>query len=135
MVSNQENDEDMPKLEKGKTYFFICYSLVAGGKSSFFKITRELIEYELSNDFNCFYVSTDEIKGTLIQQHIQKYPNSTEDEAFNKTQKVANNIFDQQIRKFLTETSNEKINIILVDKNFPNGVGQFSNVFVMDHPG
>ena len=118
-------------LQKGKNYFLICYSLVSGGKSTFYKNILDLVEKdELKNIYNVFYVSSDQVRDELAKDFQKKNQELTYQECFDKVGKNTAKEFDKRIKNFLKLTKKDKINLILVDKNFPQGIDKFLNNFV-----
>ena len=45
-MEKEEKEHYHFKLEEGKTYFFICFSLVCGGKSTFFEEIKSQTQSE-----------------------------------------------------------------------------------------
>ena len=119
------------KLEEGKTYFFICYALVCGGKSTFFNQIKDLGK-ENPDKYNIQFVSSDEIRAELSHQMQKKNPEKTFKECFDKVGKDTAKKFDQEISKAIKTKDNKKINIILVDKNYPQGIDKFLKFFCKD---
>ena len=118
------------KLEKGKTYFFICYALVCGGKSTFFEqILSQTNTEENKSKYNIKMVSSDEIRSNLSKEMQKKNPNMTFKQCFDKLGKETAREFDIQIKKAIDSTDKSKINIILVDKNYPQGIDGFLKKF------
>ena len=118
------------KLEKGKTYFFICYALVCGGKSTFFEqILSQTTTEENKPKYNIKMVSSDEIRANLSKEMQKKNPNMTFKQCFDKLGKETAREFDIQIKKAIDSTDKSKINIILVDKNYPQGIDGFLKKF------
>ena len=118
------------KLEKGKTYFFICYALVCGGKSTFFEqILSQTNTEENKSKYNIKMVSSDEIRANLSKEMQKKNPNMTFKQCFDNFGKETAREFDIQIKKAIDSTDKSKINIILVDKNYPQGIDGFLKKF------
>ena len=118
------------KLEKGKTYFFICYALVCGGKSTFFEqILSQTNTEENKSKYNIKMVYSDEIRANLSKEMQKKNPNMTFKQCFDKLGKETAREFDIQIKKAIDSTDKSKINIILVDKNYPQGIDGFLKKF------
>ena len=64
------------KLSKGKNYFLICYSLVSGGKSTFYNYILDFTKKdEFKNNFNVFYVSSDQVRDELAKEFQKKIKN------------------------------------------------------------
>jgi hypothetical protein len=121
------------KLEEGKTYFFICYALVCGGKSTFFEqIQFQTGTGENKNKYNVRMVSSDQIRAELSYDMQKKNPNMTFKQCFDKVGKATAKEFDKQIKKAIDSKEDNKINIILVDKNYPQGIDKFLNLFCKD---
>ena len=124
---------DRIKLEEGKIYFFICYALVCGGKSTFFEqIKSQTSTEENKNKYNVKMVSSDQIRADLSHDMQTKFPNKTFKECFDKVGKATAKEFDKQIQKAIDSKENDKINIILVDKNYPQGIDRFMKLFCKD---
>ena len=118
------------KLEKGKTYFFICYALVCGGKSTFFEqILSQTTTEENKPKYNIKMVSSDEIRANLSKEMQKKNPNMTFKQCFDKLGKETAQEFDKQIKNAVNSVDKSKINIILVDKNYPQGIDKFLKQF------
>ena len=118
-------------LQKGKNYFLICYSLVSGGKSTFYKNILDLVEKdELKNIYNVFYVSSDQVRDELAKDFQKKNQELTYQECFDKVGKNTAKEFDKRIKNFLRLSKKDKINLYLIDKNFPQGIDKFLNFFV-----
>ena len=118
------------KLEKGNTYFFFCYALVCGGKSTFFEqIVSQTNEEENKQLYNIKVVSSDQIRADLSKEMQSKNPNMTFKECFDKLGKDTARKFDIEIQHAIDSTDKSKINIILVDKNYPQGISGFMKKF------
>ena len=125
--------EKILKLEEGKIYFFICYALVCGGKSTFFEqIQSQTSTEENKNKYNIKMVSSDQIRADLSHEMQKKNPKMTFKQCFDKLGKETAKQFDQQIKKAIESKEENKINIILVDKNYPQGIDKFLKLFCKD---
>ena len=121
------------KLEEGKIYFFICYALVCGGKSTFFEqIQSQTSTEENKNKYNVKMVSSDQIRADLSHEMQKKNPEMTFKECFDKLGKETAKQFDKQIQLAIDSKEDNKINIILVDKNYPQGIDKFLKLFCKD---
>ena len=119
------------KLSKGKNYFLICYSLVSGGKSTFYNYIFDFTKKdEFKNNFNVFYVSSDQVRDELAKDFQKKNQELTYQECFDKVGKNTAKEFDKRIKNFLRLSKKDKINLYLIDKNFPQGIDKFLNSFV-----
>ena len=119
------------KLSKGKNYFLICYSLVSGGKSTFYNYIFDFTKKdEFKNNFNVFYVSSDQVRDELAKEFQKKNQELTYQECFDKVGKNTAKEFDKRIKNFLRLSKKDKINLYLIDKNFPQGIDKFLNSFV-----
>ena len=119
------------KLSKGKNYFLICYSLVSGGKSTFYNYILDFTKKdEFKNNFNVFYVSSDQVRDELAKEFQKKNKELTYQECFDKVGRNTAKEFDKRIKNYLKLSKKDKINLILVDKNFPQGIDKFLNSFV-----
>jgi hypothetical protein len=128
-----ENKEVSLKLEQGNTYFFICFALVCGGKSTFFdQIVSQTTNDQNKDKYNIKIVSSDKIREELSLQMQKKNPNMTFKQCFDKVGKETAKKFDVQIRNAIASKQSDKINIILVDKNYPQGIDKFLKLFCKD---
>ena len=126
----ESNSNSKIKFEKGKTYFFICYALVCGGKSTFFdQIIFQTNTEENKSKYNIQVVSSDEIRADLSNKMQKENPNMTFKQCFDKLGKETAREFDIQIKEAIEKTDKSKINIILVDKNYPQGIDAFVKKF------
>ena len=121
------------KFEEGKIYFFICYALVCGGKSTFFEqIQSQTNTEENKNKYNVKMVSSDQIRADLSHEMQKKNPEMTFKQCFDKLGKETAKQFDKQIQLAIDSKEDNKINIILVDKNYPQGIDKFLKLFCKD---
>ena len=121
------------KLEEGKIYFFICYALVCGGKSTFFEqIQSQTSTEENKNKYNVKMVSSDQIRADLSHEMQKNKPEMTFKQCFDKLGKETAKQFDKQIKSAIESKEDNKINIILVDKNYPQGIDKFLKLFCKD---
>ena len=128
-----EKKEDRFKLELGKTYFFISFALVCGGKSTFFEEIKSQTQSDKNKDkYNIKLVSSDKIREELSLQMQKNNPKMTFQQCFDKVGKETAKEFDTQIKNAIDTTEKEKINIILVDKNYPQGIDKFLKLFCTD---
>ena len=129
----KENNEERIKLEPGNTYFFICFALVCGGKSTFFEqITSQTNSDQNKDKYNVSIVSSDKIREDLSHQMQKENPNMTFKQCFDKVGKETAKKFDKEIKKAIDSKKQDKINIILVDKNYPQGIDKFLKFFCKD---
>ena len=132
-MEKEEKEHYHFKLEEGKTYFFICFSLVCGGKSTFFEEIKSQTQSEKNKSkFNVKLVSSDKIREDLSIQMQKNNPKMTFKECFDKVGKDTAKEFDIQIQSAIDSTEKDKINIILVDKNYPQGIDKFLKLFCTD---
>ena len=118
------------KLKEGNTYFFICYALVCGGKSTFFEqILSQTSTEENKSKYNVIMVSSDQIRSDLSKEMQKKNPGMTFKQCFDKLSRETAREFDTQIFQAIKKRDKSKINIILVDKNYPQGINQFVKKF------
>jgi vacuolar-type H+-ATPase subunit F/Vma7 len=121
------------KLEPGKTYFFICFALVCGGKSTFFEQIKSQTQTEQNKDkYNLKLISSDKIREDLSIQMQKNNPKMTFKQCFDKVGKETAKEFDAQIKNAIDAVEKDKINIILVDKNYPQGIDKFLKMFCTD---
>ena len=117
-------------FKEGNTYFFICYALVCGGKSTFFdQIITQTGTEENKLKYNVIMVSSDQIRANLSKEMQAKNPNMTFKQCFDKLGKETAREFDNQIFQAIKKRDKSKINIILVDKNYPQGIDGFLKKF------
>ena len=129
----KENNEERIKLEPGNTYFFICFALVCGGKSTFFEqIISQTNSDQNKDKYNISIVSSDKIREDLSHQMQKENPNMTFKQCFDKVGKETAKKFDKEIKKAIDSKKQDKINIILVDKNYPQGIDKFLKFFCKD---
>jgi len=129
----KETKEEKIKLEPGNTYFFICFALVCGGKSTFFEqITSQTNSDQNKDKYNVSIVSSDKIREDLSHQMQKENPNMTFKQCFDKVGKETAKKFDKEIKKAIDNKKQDKINIILVDKNYPQGIDKFLKFFCKD---
>ena len=62
----------------------------------------------------------------------KKNPNMTFKQCFDKVGRETAKKFDQEIKKAISSKEQDKINIILVDKNYPQGIDKFLKLFCKD---
>lgn len=128
-----EIKEERTKLEQGNTYFFICFALVCGGKSTFFEQILSQTSSEQNKDkYNIQTVSSDKIREELSHKMQKKNPHMTFQQCFDQVGKDTSKKFDAAIRKAISNKQQDKINIILVDKNYPQGIDKFLKSFIKD---
>ena len=129
----KETKEEKIKLEPGNTYFFICFALVCGGKSTFFEqIISQTNSDQNKDKYNVNIVSSDKIREDLSHQMQKENPNMTFKQCFDKVGKETAKKFDKEIKKAIDSRKQDKINIILVDKNYPQGIDKFLKFFCKD---
>ena len=132
-MEKQEKVERLFKFEEGKTYFCICFALVCGGKSTFFEEIKSQTQSEKNKSkYSIKLVSSDKIREDLSIQMQKNNPKMTFQQCFDKVGKETAKEFDTQIKKAIDETEKDKINIILVDKNYPQGIDKFLKLFCTD---
>jgi vacuolar-type H+-ATPase subunit F/Vma7 len=132
-MEKQEKVERRFKLEEGKTYFFICFALVCGGKSTFFEEIKSQTQSEKNKSkYNIKLISSDKIREDLSIQMQKNNPKMTFQQCFDKVGKETAKEFDTQIKNAIDATEKDKINIILVDKNYPQGIDKFLKLFCTD---
>jgi vacuolar-type H+-ATPase subunit F/Vma7 len=118
------------KLQAGNTYFLICYALVCGGKSTFYEqIISQTSAEENKDKYNIKMVSSDQIRANLSKEMQEKNKDMTFKQCFDKVGKDTAREFDKQIQAAINSYNRNKINIILVDKNYPQGIGAFMKKF------
>ena len=62
----------------------------------------------------------------------KKNPEMTFKQCFDKVGKETAKVFDKEIKKAIESKDDKKINIILVDKNYPQGIDKFLKNFCKD---
>ena len=131
-METQEKTEEKKYLlfEQGKIYFFISFALVCGGKSTFFEEIKSQTEKEKEKEkYNISLVSSDKIREELSLKMQKENPKMTFKQCFDKVGRDTAKEFDTQIKNAIDSANNEKINIILVDKNYPQGINKFLKSF------
>ena len=131
-METQEKKEEKKYLlfEQGKIYFFISFALVCGGKSTFFEEIKSQTEKEKEKEkYNISLVSSDKIREELSLKMQKENPKMTFKQCFDKVGRDTAKEFDTQIKNAIDSANNEKINIILVDKNYPQGINKFLKSF------
>ena len=131
MESPKKEEENILKFEPGKTYFFISFALVCGGKSTFYEAIKTETEKE-KEKYNIKLVSSDKIREELSLKMQKENPKMTFKQCFDKVGKETATEFDTQIQNAIDSVEKEKINIILVDKNYPQGIDKFLKLFCKD---
>ena len=125
-----ENKEERIEFQPGNTYFFICFALVCGGKSTFFEqIISQTSTDQNKDKYNIKIVSSDKIREDLSLQLQKKNPNMSFKQCFDKVGRETAKKFEQEIKKAISSEEKDKINIILVDKNYPQGIDKFLKLF------
>ena len=118
------------KLQAGNTYFLICYALVCGGKSTFYEqIISQTSAEENRDKYNIKMVSSDQIRANLSKEMQAQNKDMTFKQCFDKVGKDTAREFDKQIQAAINSYDRNKINIILVDKNYPQGIDAFMKKF------
>ena len=131
MESPKKEEENILKFEPGKTYFFISFALVCGGKSTFYEAIKAETEKE-KEKYNIKLVSSDKIREELSLKMQKEKPEMTFKQCFDKLGKETAEEFNIQIQNAIDSVEKEKINIILVDKNYPQGIDKFLELFCKD---
>ena len=131
MESPKKEEENILKFEPGKTYFFISFALVCGGKSTFYEVIKTETEKE-KEKYNIKLVSSDKIREELSLKMQKDKPEMTFKQCFDKVGKETAEEFNIQIQNAIDSVEKEKINIILVDKNYPQGIDKFLELFCKD---
>ena len=130
METQEKKDEKYLPFEQGKIYFFISFALVCGGKSTFFEEIKSQTEKEKEKEkYNISLVSSDKIREELSLKMQKENPKMTFKQCFDKVGRDTAKEFDTQIKNAIDSANNEKINIILVDKNYPQGINKFLKSF------
>ena len=128
MESNKH--EETITFEPGKVYFFICFALVSGGKTTFYDYIRN--NDEIKEKYNLYYVSSDQLRNQLAEEYHMEHNELSLQECFDKVGIKTAKLFDKKIKDFIHKKSHDKPNIVLVDKNYPNGIDKFWNLFCKD---
>jgi hypothetical protein len=111
--------ESLGKLKKGITYILIPLGLIGSGKSTIFKIMQDIISSSYSGLINLQVVSSDEIHRKYIDEHLEKNPKKTFEQALTNTRNCSKDRFNGLIKEYIKNSDKEKINLIFLDKNFP----------------
>ena len=133
MENPEKKEEKYLPLEKGKIYFFMSFSLVCGGKSTFFEEIKTQTGKENEKEkYNIILVSSDKIREELSLKMQKDNPKMTFKQCFDKVGRDTAKEFDTQIKNAIDSADKDKINIILVDKNYPQGIKKFLEKFCTD---
>ena len=129
-MESHQHDEPVT-FEPGKVYFFICFALVSGGKSTFYDYihTNEAIKAK----YNLYYVSSDQLRNQLAEEYRAEHTELSLQECFDKVGIKTAKLFDKKIKEFINKKAQDRPNIVLVDKNYPNGIDKFWNTFCKDN--
>ena len=130
MENPEKKEEKYLPFEKGKIYFFMSFSLVCGGKSTFFEEIKTQTGKENEKEkYNIILVSSDKIREELSLKMQKDNPKMTFKQCFDKVGRDTAKEFDTQIKNAIDSADKDKINIILVDKNYPQGIKKFLEKF------
>ena len=130
MENPEKKEEKYLQFEKGKIYFFMSFSLVCGGKSTFFEEIKTQTGKENEKEkYNIILVSSDKIREELSLKMQKDNPKMTFKQCFDKVGRDTAKEFDTQIKNAIDSADKDKINIILVDKNYPQGIKKFLEKF------
>ena len=130
MENPEKKEEKYLPFEKGKIYFFMSFSLVCGGKSTFFEEIKNQTGKENEKEkYNIILVSSDKIREELSLKMQKDNPKMTFKQCFDKVGRDTAKEFDTQIKNAIDSADKDKINIILVDKNYPQGIKKFLEKF------
>ena len=133
MENPEKKEEKILPFEKGKIYFFMSFSLVCGGKSTFFEEIKTQTGKENEKEkYNIILVSSDKIREELSLKMQKDNPKMTFKQCFDKVGRDTAKEFDTQIKNAIDSADKDKINIILVDKNYPQGIKKFLEKFCTD---
>ena len=133
MENPEKKEEKYLPFEKGKIYFFMSFSLVCGGKSTFFEEIKNQTGKENEKEkYNIILVSSDKIREELSLKMQKDNPKMTFKQCFDKVGRDTAKEFDTQIKNAIDSADKDKINIILVDKNYPQGIKKFLEKFCTD---
>ena len=130
MENPEKKEEKYLQFEKGKIYFFMSFSLVCGGKSTFYEEIKTQTGKENEKEkYNIILVSSDKIREELSLKMQKDNPKMTFKQCFDKVGRDTAKEFDTQIKNAIDSADKDKINIILVDKNYPQGIKKFLEKF------
>ena len=130
MENLEKKEEKILPFEKGKIYFFMSFSLVCGGKSTFYEEIKTQTGKENEKEkYNIILVSSDKIREELSLKMQKDNPKMTFKQCFDKVGRDTAKEFDTQIKNAIDSADKDKINIILVDKNYPQGIKKFLEKF------
>ena len=133
MENPEKKEEKILPFEKGKIYFFMSFSLVCGGKSTFYEEIKTQTGKENEKEkYNIILVSSDKIREELSLKMQKDNPKMTFKQCFDKVGRDTAKEFDTQIKNAIDSADKDKINIILVDKNYPQGIKKFLEKFCTD---
>ena len=125
------------KLTTLKPYLIINIGLVGGGKSTVYKLIKDVLssnEYFNFKDYiNLFYVSSDEIMLEKQVEFVKQYPQYKigDNDIFEKLRGTVNNLFDNNVKNYLNmfNKDSNKYHFIFLDKNYP--VNQLFKIYSM----
>ena len=128
---NKSNNNRI-QFEKGKTYFLFCIGLIGSGKSSFFKEVYSFLNTkEKKEKFNTFLFPSDIIK-TEVVERLKNIPNFDLEDLHNIISEIADIELYKKIDKCLNNLDKNKINILLIDENIPNGIDIFVEKYLIN---
>jgi hypothetical protein len=116
--------KSLGKLKKGFTYLILSLGLIASGKSTIVKYLKEIIDSSYQGLFTLKIVSSDEIHRKYIDEHLEKNPKKTFEQALDRTRNCCKDRFNHLIKEGISSADKEKINLIFLDKNFPSNAAQ-----------
>ena len=107
---------------KKPIFVFIPLSIPCSGKSEYGKKVISILAEELNYSYRM--VSSDDVKGKLIEEYMILNPNMTLEKAHNNVSKKAAKRVDEMFREFMIAAKEDKDRkdgyIIFRDKNHPN---------------
>ena len=121
-------------LHKGKIYYIVSIGLICCGKSTLYNyiLSHEKTDPEFTKNFKLFYINTDIIRTELATKYHSAHPEISYNECFELMLKETDVEFHTQLQNMENDVDNTKVNLILVDKNFPKGVAKFIATYCKD---
>ena len=128
------NNNKITPLQKGKIYYIVSIGLICCGKSTLYNyiLSHEQTDPQFTANFKLFYINTDIIRTELATKYHQAHPDISYSESFELMLKETDTQFHTQLQNMEKEVDSSKVNLILVDKNFPKGVAKFINTYCKD---
>ena len=134
IVSSTTSHNKRTPLQKGKVYYIVSIGLICCGKSTLYNyiLSHEQTDPQFTTNFKLFYINTDIIRTELATKYHSSHPEISYSESFELMLKETDMQFHAQLQNMESQIDSTKVNLILVDKNFPKGVAKFINTYCKD---